>query len=224
MGSIPTRSRHAPAGDALSGTILTRMPLSARRALRTLGVAAALCLLAVPAARAQRTDTARAGVAPRPARRQQPAQNPAAQPPISPRRAFLYSLLVPGLGQSRLDRPTAGTIFVAAEAASIVMAAKSAFDLREAKRLAGPDSVIVGYQPPATPGGEPVPIFAANRWSNDRVRARRLHYEDWIATIVFNHFFAGADAFVAAQLWDLPTRVSVRATPQGTAVATSIAW
>jgi len=31
--------------------------------------------------------------------------------------------------------------------------------------------------------------------------------------IAFNHLFAGADAFVAAQLWDLPARIGVGASP-----------
>ena len=49
-----------------------------------------------------------------------------------------------------------------------------------------------------------------NRYAT-RLRARRVHYEDWVAVIIFNHLFAGADAFVAAQLWDMPVRGSVRA-------------
>ena len=39
------------------------------------------------------------------------------------------------------------------------------------------------------------------------MRTRRLHYEDWLAVLVFNHLIAGADAYVAAQLWDLPGKV-----------------
>src|SRR5689334_9947258 len=33
-----------------------------------------------------------------------------AKPPLSARRAFLYSFLVPGLGQARLDRPNGGAL------------------------------------------------------------------------------------------------------------------
>ena len=51
--------------------------------------------------------------------------------------------------------------------------------------------------------------FARNRYA-PRVRSRRTQYEDWIAVLVFNHLFAGADAFVAAQLWDMPIRGSLR--------------
>ena len=36
------------------------------------------------------------------------------------------------------------------------------------------------------------------------VRTRAAHVEDWVALLVANHLFAGADAFVAAHLWDVP--------------------
>ena len=45
-----------------------------------------------------------------------------------------------------------------------------------------------------------------------------------MAALVFNHLFAGADAFVAAQLWDLPAQVSLRAAPRGLAVNASVSW
>ena len=32
-------------------------------------------------------------------------------PPLTPKRAFLYSSLLPGFGQSRLDRGTSGALF-----------------------------------------------------------------------------------------------------------------
>ena len=56
-----------------------------------------------------------------------------------------------------------------------------------------------------------------------RVRARRTHYEDWLAVLVFNHLIAGADAYVAAQLWDLPDKVAIRQTPFGPAIAATLA-
>jgi hypothetical protein len=53
-------------------------------------------------------------------------------------------------------------------------------------------------------------------------RSRKLHVEDWTAAIIFNHLIAGADAFVGAQLWDVPTRVSMVPTQQGLALVTTI--
>lgn len=152
----------------------------------------------------------------------QPDTIPRLSPPLSPRRAFLYSLLVPGAGQGVLQRPQAGAIFVAVEAIALSMARKSLADLREAKRFAG-DSVLVGYRPdPAT--GEPVPEFAPGRYTAELLRARRTHYEDWIAILLFNHLFAGADAFVAAHLWDLPVRVSGQRSRSAASFSVSVSW
>lgn len=179
-------------------------------------------LTAFPAAEAQRTDTARVAA-------QQPrAARDTLGPPISPRRAFLLSLAVPGLGQAALDRGTAGAIFVATEAASIAMIRKTLHDLRLAK--AAPDSIVVDYErdgsgliviDPQT--GLPTPIYEPHLLVS-RVRARRTHLEDWIVLLVFNHFFAGADAFVAAHLWEVPARVSMTAQPGGLALAVRVAW
>ena len=55
------------------------------------------------------------------------------RPPITPKAAFLRSLLLPGLGQSALRRSTAATIFSAAEVGAIYMVAKSSADLGRAR-------------------------------------------------------------------------------------------
>ena len=68
-------------------------------------------------------------------------------------------------------------------------------------------------------GGRIVSAWQTSRYSDAWVRTRRLHFEDWMALLIFNHLFSGADAFVAAQLWDLPARVGVRQTPLGPAIA-----
>ena len=53
------------------------------------------------------------------------------------------------------------------------------------------------------------PYYSANL-----VRTRRLQLEDWTAILLFNHLIAGAEAFVGAQLWDLPQHVTLRASPR----------
>ncbi len=168
--------------------------------------------IATPAAGAQQADSTR--VAAEVAERADSViGDPRSHPPISPRRAFLYSLLLPGLGQSKLERPTAGAILILVEAISIAMARKSAADLRFAERHVS-DSVISGFITETDPvTGLPVvvdTIFEESLFSGDLVRARETHYEDWIALLVFNHLFSGADAFVAAHLWDLPGRLTVQ--------------
>ena len=205
------RFPHAPA------TFLARH--LARHLARSAAVAAAAIGIATASLGAQQRDTAQAAAGAARARRTPATPDTAARPPISPRRAFLSSLLVPGYGQARLDRATAGALFAAVEVASIAMARKSADDLRYAKAHAA-DSAY-DY---VDNNGEQQRVLRANRYAGGRVAARKTHYEDWIAVLVFNHLFSGADAFVAAQLWDVPAHVSVRPDGRGAVVAASVAW
>ncbi|HVT39589.1 MAG TPA: hypothetical protein VHE78_11125 [Gemmatimonadaceae bacterium] len=160
--------------------------------------------------------------------------DPGSGPPVSPRRAFFYSALLPGLGQAALDRRYSGAAFFLIEAFSLAVVYRSADDLRLAKAFLG-DSVPSGYDiDPATglarrdpKTGDPVVlIWKPSGYTNDLVRARRLQLEDWLAVVVFNHLIAGADAFVAANLWDLPQHVSMRAfpAPRGAGLAISVSF
>ena len=187
-------------------------------------IALALVLVA-PVLPAQQRDSARAGAraagavvdtikpAARPGRK-------AAGPPVSPGRAFFYSLLIPGLGQATLERPYSGATFFLIEGLSLALLHRSQDDLRIARAFQG-DSVPLTYQTDPLTGvvsrtssGDPiVATWQATRYTSDLVRARALHVEDWVAILVFNHLFAGADAYVAAHLWDLPAHVTIRAAP-----------
>jgi hypothetical protein len=165
----------------------------------------------------------------RPAGPRRPRATAAVRPeliaPITPRRAFLSSLLVPGLGQVKLDRPSAGALFVTVELTAIAMATKAAYDLRAAKRFRA-DSVVLAY-PVDTLTGEPVRTsvpLAEGPFTNDLVGARRVHLEDWLAVIAFNHLIAGAEAFVSANLWDLPGQVGALRTARGPALQLSFRW
>jgi hypothetical protein len=161
-------------------------------------------------AQAQRADSARAG--------------PTAadiRPPLSPRRAFLTSLLVPGYGQAVLGRPNAAAFFILTEAIGILMVRESAIELRQARRLQD-DSVAAYFVNPET--GAADTLYRSARYPSDLVRARRAHLEDWIAALVANHIIAGADAFVAAHLWDVPIRVGFRAAPGAAAVLARYRW
>jgi hypothetical protein len=191
-----------------------------------------------PAAAAQaradttRRSTARDSAAPSRRLPSLTTQSPdSIKPPISPGRAFLYSFALPGLGQARLERHLAGAVYVTVEAVAIGMSIKASTDLDIAREHEG-DVIVNRYQTdPATGApivdqeGKFVPAdTVANRYVEQRVKARRTHVEDWIAVLIFNHLFAGADAFVAAHLWDLPARVGFRPTPNGVAVAVTIRW
>jgi hypothetical protein len=180
----------------------------------------ALLMIAVPGpAVAQRPDSARV---------RRPATAAATipdslKPPISPRRAFLYSALVPGYGQAILGRNKAAAAMLAIEAMAIAMIRESAADVREARRMSG-DSVIVSYVNPSTGEALTPPNTVGRRFDPQYVHVRQSHVEDWVAFLLANHLFSGADAFVAANLWELPAELSIRVAPGGATVGASLAW
>ena len=148
------------------------------------------------------------------------AAQPERKPPLSPRRAFLYSLALPGYAQSVLGRNRAGALEVAFEAVAIVMIRNSAADLREVRRSLR-DSIPSSF---VGPNGTPQITYARTPFNSALERARRAHVEDWIAVLVGNHLFSAADAYVAALLWDLPAEVAVRATPRSAGVSFGFRW
>jgi hypothetical protein len=179
----------------------------------------ALVLLALAlsgaTAHAQRVDSAR--VAPKLPVIDTVAANIA--PPLSPRRAFLYSLVVPGLAQSRLGRPVAGGIFVFTESIAIAMLRESSAELRQARRFRTDSLVPIGNDPLTG-----APITHRSSYTDELIAIRQGHVEDWIAFLIANHLFAGADAYVAAHLWDLPAQIKVSQTSNGSVVAARISF
>jgi hypothetical protein len=185
----------------------------ARRA--TIAGAVLASLVSSRVAGAQRADSARAGARP-------PATDSTRKvlpkPPLSPRRAFLYSLALPGYAQSRLNRPTAGAIFMVTESIALAMLRESAAALRQAKRFQTDSLIVVGYSETGTP------VTQVSAYTESFTNTRRGHVEDWIAFLIANHLFAAADAYVGAHLWDLPSQISIESRPTGTVVAARIKW
>jgi len=175
-----------------------------------------LLALAPVVAGAQRADSARVAASAKPV---DTTARVIPNPPLSPRRAFLYSLLLPGYGQSVLGRPGAGTIFVLTESIAIAMLRESRADLAEARALQRDSLVTIGFDP--TTGQ---PIMQRNSYDQELINVRRGHVEDWVAFLFANHLFAGADAYVAAHLWDLPAQISVRQGVDGPIVAARLKW
>ena len=145
---------------------------------------------------------------------------PELRPPLSPRRAFLYSLLVPGYAQSVLGRNRAGALEMAFEAVALTMVRISAADVREARRMRA-DSIPVSF---VDATGASRIRFEPTIYTESLIRSRRAHLEDWIAVLVGNHLFSGADAFVAAHLWDLPAEVSASASRSTAVLAFKVLW
>lgn len=182
--------------------------------------AALLLAVLLPAiAAAQRVDSASASVVKAPEQERTTIPD-SLRPPVTPRRAFLYSLLAPGYSQSLLGRHRAAVLMLAFEGIALAMIHESAADLQEARRTAN-DSVVISY---VTPGNSATRTIKAPRFDDDYVRVRRSHLEDWIAVLIANHLFSGADAFVAANLWDVPAQLSVRVTPGRAVLGASLSW
>lgn len=117
-----------------------------------------------------------------------------------------------------------------AELFSLAMWRKASYDLREARRGVADSLVVNTWQ--VQNGrevldslGRPVPATRApNRWTQGNIASARATFrEDWIAAVVFTHLIAGLDAFVAAQLWDLPAQVAFRPAPMG-GTTLSLGW
>jgi hypothetical protein len=179
-----------------------------------LGIAFTIALGVGSSAHAQVTDTTRR------IRADTLAQQ--LQPPLSPRRAFLYSFAVPGYSQSVFGRRKAAAGFMLFEAICISMVRESIAGVNEARR-SRQDTVVLSWIDES--GRLRVPPDTVTPMFGDReVRSRQAQVEDWVAVLVANHLLAGADAFVASHLWDVPVRLGVRARPEGVLLAATLSW
>ena len=151
-----------------------------------------------------------------------PAVPDTLKPPISPGKAFLHSLLLPGSAQNKLGRHRVAAGIIAVEAMSIAMIRESGADLREARRQLG-DSLVISYVD-ASGNKLSSPTKERRRFGDDEVSSRRSHVEDWIALLVANHLFAASEAFVAASLWDVNARVTVSGNRGNLLVGARVEW
>ena len=107
---------------------------------------------------------------------------------LKPLPAFFSSALVPGLGQALLDRKLTGALFMAWEGVTLGMTLKAGSELRYLERIEADSS---------------------------RLEQKRQEQQDWLVLLVFNHVFAGLEAFVSSHLQDFPSDVRLRAAPRG---------
>ena len=213
-------SRQKPADPVKAKSVVTIR--NSRRHARFCTIAVGVLLLAVASreARAQQdstrtTDSART-LQPAPIALQVPV------PPMRPGRAFLGSFALPGYSQARFDRGGAGALFVAVELGALAMVKRSSDQVREARRFRNdslPVDYVVGTDGSITPGPR-----ATGGFNADLIRRRRLHLEDWLAVIAFNHLLSGADAFVSSLLWDLDTAVALYPRQGGGVLVATIRW
>lgn len=86
------------------------------------------------------------------------------------------------------------------------------------------DTLVVTYVNPADGTLLTTTAVVPRRFDPQYVHVRQSHVEDWVAFLVANHLFSGADAFVAANLWELPAELSIRVAPGGATVGASLTW
>jgi hypothetical protein len=151
---------------------------------------------------------------------------------ITPGRAFVRSMLIPGWGQFSTGATARGAVYATLQGASAIMLGKTMFKLSDARnevnarRQTASDSLVA---------------FAATlkdtalirRYSNkdslnvdvekqfgvidkeSLVKARTSQRQDWITYLLFFTFASGVDAFVGAHLADFPGSVTVEPAQAG---------
>ena len=126
-----------------------------------------------------------------------PAVEPSS-PPLRPLPAFFHSLLLPGWGQSKLDRKLTAALFITWEGVTLGMALKAGREVGFLQRIY-PDS-------------------------SERVIDKKKERQDWLILLAFNHLFSGLEAFVGSQLQDFPADVKLRAMPGGIGLRAAVAF
>jgi Family of unknown function (DUF5683) len=164
---------------------------------------------------------------------------------ISPRSAFLRSLVVPGWGQASVGSYGRGAVFFALQGASHYMLARTLARLGQARRVEDrvvglvTDSInqfIAEATKPETCELFPGPCAEAERLRDDptgaafetevaadtavsRIRnlvdAREDQKQDWITYTIFFTMMGGVDAYVNRHLQDFPVDVLTTARPNG---------
>jgi hypothetical protein len=104
--------------------------------------------------------------------------------------AFWRSFLVPGWGQAATGRHTTGAVFVAWEGVTAMMTLKAQQEANYLKQI-----------------------------GSVSLKLKRQEVQDWLVLWVFNHVFAGAEAYVSAHLQDFPPDLRVRAFPNGIGIS-----
>ncbi|HXM38238.1 MAG TPA: hypothetical protein VN908_06210 [Gemmatimonadales bacterium] len=112
---------------------------------------------------------------------------------VRPMGAFWRSFLLPGWGQAVTGRHTTGAAFVAWEGVTAMMTLKAQQEANYFKAI-----------------------------GSGNVHLKRQEVQDWLVLWIFNHLFAGAEAYVSAHLRDFPPDLEVRAFPRGFGISVAL--
>lgn len=146
--------------------------------------------------------------------------------PISPRAAFIRSVVLPGWGQAPFEAYFRGSIYFAGWAGNWFMNFRNMYRLEDARErfdvrteqvreglvAAAPNPDSVRAQIDSFPDILTTAVREDSLGNDLRklVRAREQQREDWIAWSLFWLVASGVDAYVTAQLSDFPAEVILR--------------
>jgi hypothetical protein len=140
--------------------------------------------------------------------------------PISPRGAFLRSLVLPGWGHLAVNAPGRAGFYMAAQGGTVWMLGKSILRQRSASRFRDAEFDLVqdelrarGIQSPDSLRLLTAQDPRVERW-DDLVDIRGEQVEDWLALGIFLSLLGATDALVAAHMADYPEPLRFSVTPR----------
>jgi hypothetical protein len=138
---------------------------------------------------------------------------------VTPRGAFIRSLLVPGWGHAAAGAHGRAAFYVAAQGSTYWMLAKSLIRRRNAVRFRDAEFDLVTAELRGSGMADPDSIrleaegdARVERW-DELVEIRGDQVEDWLALGIFLALLGATDALVAAHMADFPEPLTIRVTP-----------
>lgn len=137
---------------------------------------------------------------------------------VTPRGAFLRSLVLPGWGHASVGSGTRAAFYAAAQSGTALMSLKSASRQRTARRFAREERRLVEdelrLQGVSAPDSLRVLASSDPRVSEaeELVERRGQQVEDWLALGIFMTLLGAADAYVAGHLADFPEPLALDVT------------
>jgi hypothetical protein len=148
-----------------------------------------------------------------------PATTPSGPGPVSPGRAFLRAILVPGWGHASIGEHTRGGFYFLTETAAAWMVVRTRSRLNAATDVRELRLAEVRARLQAEGVDDPAAIARAQDRddsviaASSLVEARSQQFEDWLVFGIFFVFLSGADAFVSAHLRDFPDPLGFQLRP-----------
>jgi len=151
---------------------------------------------------------------------------------VSPRTAFIRSLLVPGWGQFSVGSYKRGAVFIALQGTSAFMVVRTQVRVNEAKDLVAERTVAAvdslnqlietdtaAARRLSRPGAFQAAVDSTPgvRRARGLVESRRNQRQDWVTYLIVSTLASGVDAFVSAHLADFPAEIEPEARPDGSA-------